>query len=507
MKRLKVFLINTIILTIVSLILRSISMVFDIYLANIIGSEGIGMFGLVISIYMLFITFANSGINLATTRLVSEELAINSNTGAKIAIKKCLILSILFGFISSILLFILAPIILESFLHNRISLHVLYLIAASLPFTAVTMCLNGYFTAVRRPYKTSSADVLSLITKIVTILLLIPYFNLSDLNQIILVLVLGTTISEVIDFGYTYTLYLIDKRKLDNSRLVKDTFFRKIFRISLPVAFTSYIRSGLTTLKQLLIPLQLEKSGLTCTASLSAYGMINGMAMSILLFPGLIINTVASLLIPEFARYNVKKDFKKMNSVINTLFYLIILFSLFIIGFFLMFSDEISLLAYNNTNVGNFLLILCPLVGLMYLDHIIDAILRGIDKQVKVMYCNIADLFISVILIYFLLPIHGILGYILVIYVSEILNTSISTYQLYRATHFKFDIWKQFILPCICLIISMIITHYISIKTDNLFSYLFINSLIFLGLYTFLNIILIFNSKVRFNNSKYTLKY
>lgn len=472
-------------------------MIFDIYLANVIGSEGIGMFGLVMSVYFLCITFANSGINLATTRLVSEELAINSDSGAKIAIKKCLLLSISFGITASVLLFTFAPIILETFLHNRISVHVLYLIAASLPFTSVTMSLNGYFTAVRRPYKSSSADVVSIITKIATILLLIPHFNLSDLDQMVLLLVLGTTISEVVDFIYTYILYLIDKRKLSNSRIAKDNFFRRILRISMPVAFTSYIRSGLSTLKQLLIPLQLEKAGLSCNSALSAYGTINGMAMSILLFPGLIINTVASLLIPEFARYNVKKDFNKMNSVISTLFSLIIVFSLFIIGFFLMFSNEISIIAYGNASVGQFLLILCPLVLLMYIDHIIDAILRGIDKQVKVMYCNIADLFISVILIYFLLPIQGVLGYILVIYVSEILNTSISTYQLYKATHFKFDLLKQFIKPCICLVVSMLITCNCNIPNENIVIHLITNTLIYLVTYLILNII--FNMRLRLN--------
>ena len=335
-----------------------------------------------------------------------------------------------------------------------------------------------------------------------------PHFDLSNLNQIVLLLVLGTTISEVIDFIYTYSLYLIDKRKLITSRSIKDNFFRKILRISLPVAFTSYIRSGLSTFKQLLIPLQLEKAGLTCTTALSAYGMINGMAMSILLFPGLIINTIASLLIPEFARYNVKKDFPKMNYVINILFSLIIIFSLYIIGFFLMFSDKISIIAYNNSAVGQFLLILCPLVLLMYLDHIIDAILRGIDKQVKVMYCNIADLFISVILIYFLLPIHGVLGYIIVIYVSEILNTSISIYQLYKATHFKFDIFKQFILPCMCLIVSMLIINKFIILNDNILMYLIINSLTFLIIYSIFIIISIFSAK-RFRNfmpQKYNIK-
>lgn len=495
MKRLKVFVINTIILTIVSLLIRSTGMIFDIYLANVIGSEGIGMFSLVMSVYFLCITFANSGITLAATRLVSEELAVNSNQGAKIEIRKCITFSLIFGSLASLILFLASPHIVNIFLHGRISLNVLYIIAISLPFTSVTMSLSGYFTAVRRPYKNSSADVINVITKIIAILLLIPKFDINDLNQVVILLVLGTTISELVCFAYTYILYIFDRRKLADTRTSGKNFLSRILKISMPVAITSYIRSGLSTFKQLLIPIQLEKSGLACNNALSAYGMINGMALSILLFPGLIINSIASLLIPEFARYNVKKDFKKMNSVISTLFSLIIIFSFFIIGFFLMYSDEISIIAYNDINVGMFILILCPLVLLMYLDHIIDAILRGIDKQVKVMYCNIADLIISVILIYFLLPISGIVGYLIVIYVSEILNTSISTYQLYKATHFKFDIINQLIIPCLCLIMSMVISSFIHIYNSNIIFELITNAGLFLIIYLFFIGTYIFISK------------
>lgn len=455
------------------------------------------------SIYFLCITFANSGISLASTRLVSEELAVNSEHGAKIAIKKCIRYSLLFGIFTSIVLFCFAKPIIHFFLHDKISVNILYIIAISLPFTSITMSLNGYFTAVRRPYKSSTADIISILTKIITILVLIPNFNLSNLDEIVLLLVLGTTISELVSFLYTYVLYIFDKKHLRNSRNSNNNFLHRILKISLPVAMTSYIRSGLSTLKQLLIPIQLEKSGMNCNSALSAYGMINGMALSILLFPGLIINSVASLLIPEFARYNVKKDFTKMNSVINTLFSLIILFSLFIIGFFLMFSDDISMIAYNNLNVYKYILILCPLVLLMYLDHIIDAILRGIDKQVKVMYCNIADLFVSIILIYFLLPVCNIIGYIIVIYISEILNTSISTFQLYKATHFKFDIIKQFVIPCVILIICMFIINTINIHNNSILLTLILNSIVFFVLYSFFIVTYIILSKKNIISNNY----
>ncbi len=47
------------------------------------GSEGAGIFELLMSIFTFATTFANSGISLAATRIVSEEIDGNSGTRIK----------------------------------------------------------------------------------------------------------------------------------------------------------------------------------------------------------------------------------------------------------------------------------------------------------------------------------------------------------------------------------------------------------------------------------------
>ncbi len=43
---------NGLILTITSIIMRTVSMAFNIYVSNKIGAEAIGLFGLVMSVYL-----------------------------------------------------------------------------------------------------------------------------------------------------------------------------------------------------------------------------------------------------------------------------------------------------------------------------------------------------------------------------------------------------------------------------------------------------------------------
>lgn len=76
MKKIKIFFFNTIILITSSLILKSIGVSFGVFISNRVGKEAVGIFQLVMSIYLFTITMASSGINFATTKLVSEELAL-----------------------------------------------------------------------------------------------------------------------------------------------------------------------------------------------------------------------------------------------------------------------------------------------------------------------------------------------------------------------------------------------------------------------------------------------
>ena len=68
------FLYNTAVLTVSNVVMRCISLAFQIWLAGRIGSAGIGLFQLVMSVGGFAMTFAISGIRFGTTRLVAEEL-------------------------------------------------------------------------------------------------------------------------------------------------------------------------------------------------------------------------------------------------------------------------------------------------------------------------------------------------------------------------------------------------------------------------------------------------
>lgn len=371
--------------------------------------------------------------------------------------KKCLTYSLFFGVLSAILLSLFANILCIHLLHNKVPSYLFYIISISLPFISMSSALNGYFTALRKNGKNAIARIFEQFIKIFSTAFLLSLFMPSGLEYACLSLVLGEAISEIMSFLFVFILYTIEKKKYTIKDSTNINYMKSIFKITLPVSITSYVRSGLASLKQLLIPLRLEKFGMDCNTAISTYGLINGMTMPVLMFPEVIINSFSGLLVPEFTYYYTKHNFNRISEIISKIFRITLLFSIGTIGFFIFYSNNISLLIYNNLDIAIYLKILAPLLLFMYLDSIVDNILKGLNQQLSVMKCNILDLFVSITCIYILLPIWGLNGYIFIIFLSEILNSSISILQLKQITHFGFDFRNWIIKPFIGVVFSYLV--------------------------------------------------
>ena len=65
---------NVLLLTATALLMRSVSLTFNLYLKNKLGADGVGLFSLIMNLFSFAVTFATSGVSLLATRLVSEAL-------------------------------------------------------------------------------------------------------------------------------------------------------------------------------------------------------------------------------------------------------------------------------------------------------------------------------------------------------------------------------------------------------------------------------------------------
>jgi len=148
------------------------------------------------------------------------------------------------------------------------------------------------------------------------------------------------------------------------------------------------------------------------------------------MFPASFLYAVTGLLIPEFSRYYVKKDYYKIKMYSNKLIKGAFFFAITLCTFLIIFGNKLGTIIYHDESIGFYIKIFAPLIPFMYVDIIIDSILKGLDAQVNVLFINIIDLLLSISFILFFVPVYGINGFIASIFASEILNFVLSLKKL-----------------------------------------------------------------------------
>lgn len=434
----RAFYINTLILTAGSVVLRMSNIWFRVLICGKIGAAGMGLYQLVFSVFLLGITLCTSGVSLAVTRIVAE------GRGTRGAIRRCLAFALTLSFIAAAALFFCADFISVKFIGDPSTAMALKLLAPGLPFIAVCACLKGYFLAIRNTVVPVFGEALEQFMTIGASLILLRQLS-NPLNA----LMLASTIGEIGSFVYIVLLYLLFIKKRGFSNQKVDGIFQGILHIAAPILCGSFLRSLLSSTENILIPRGLKKYGANETGALAQYGMMAGMVMPILFFPSAFLNALSVLLIPELAEANACGKKTVIQKAASRIFRFTLLFSFLVTAVFIVFAGDLGMAFYGSAEVGNILRVMAPIVPLMYLDSVVDGMLKGLDQQLYSLKYNFSDSVMRVILIATLIPVFGIKAYIVILFMSEIYNASLSINRLLKVTSLKVDIVGWILTPAV----------------------------------------------------------
>ena len=434
---------NAIILSACTLLMRTVAVAFNAFCVNKVGSEGMGLFSLVMSVYTFAVTVATSGVNLASTRLTALYYGKNQGKSVKSAMRKCFLYSFAFGTAASILLYIFSDFAAKHFLCEARAGTSLRALSLSLLPLSLCSAISGYFSAVRRVYKNAVSQVLEQTVKILSCTFLLAALLPRGIEFACLALVLGGTLSELFSFILQALSYFLDAKNLVGDG--EKVSFGTVAKISLPVALSAYVRSGLVTLEHVLIPIGLSAFG--DEAALATYGTVSAVALPIVLYPSAFVGAFSGQIIPEITEFDAAKNKKEVAYIASRAFFVTEFFSFLAAGMFSVFSFDLCYVIYGSHDAAEYLRALAPLVPIMFLDTVTDSILKGLGKQFYTMCVNIADAAVSVLLVWLLVPRMGIYGYVAVLYVSECVNTVFSIGKLLSLTDLKISLKKTVFLP------------------------------------------------------------
>lgn len=469
MNRAKKYFFNALLLSCVTIVMRAVSVSFNAYVTQKIGSEAVGLFTLVMSVYTFAITLATSGVNLAAVRLTAEKLAYcEEHHSSEKALKKalrgemlgCIIYSLFFGIFSAFLLHILSSVIGIYLLQDPRTVLSLKVLSFALPAISLSSALAGYFTGLRKVYKNAVISFVEQIIKIGITSMALVFIAPRGIEYACLSVVGGSAISEGASLILSFMLYIIDKNKGYGTSEKRsehgESALSRAFNIAFPVAAGSYVRQGLLCAEHIAIPAGLRKFGSGGSGALSSYGTLHAMAFPLIFFPTSVIGAFASLLIPELCEFESLGQEKQVKRISEKVVRTSLLFSICCAGIFLAFGKEMGQSIYSNGEAGRYIRAFAPLVPVMYLDTAVDSVLKGIGKQLYCMKVNIADSFLSLVLVLILVPKFGTSGYVVCVYAAELINAALSIGKMITET--KAKISPSWILRPLCSILISVIS-------------------------------------------------
>ena len=451
--------INAILLTATMMIMRSIGVIFNVYISNEIGTEGMGLYKLIGTVSMIAITFATSGISSAVTRIVAEEVSKKEYNNVKyVMLKACTICGVL-GITACIILSVFSKDIAALFLKDTRVILSLKIFAVSIPFISISACLKGYFYVVRDIFMPITTQFAEEFIKISVIILLLDLAVSINLEYGCAVLVLGAAIGDILSCFYVFIAYKLDNKESRNLINIKENtkgLTKRLFKISVPIAANSYLMSIFSTIQMILIPLSLIKFGMSESEAISVLGGVMGMVFPIIMFPATLLMSLAMVLMPEISRARAINNKERLNSIINRSIGFTSIIGIISFFIFFTFYHELSMAIYDREDIGMTFKMISFIIPFMYLDMIMGGILNGLNEQVKSLAYQIMESILKILGIYFLVPIKGIEGLIIVIFISTIFSFTLNFITVVKVTNIKINLLNWVVMPMIFGIISTI---------------------------------------------------
>ena len=427
---------HTLLLSLASVWMRGVSMLFQVWLSNRLGAAGVGLLQLILTVGMLAATVGAAGVRVASMYLVAEERGKRRPEGIRQAMSRCLIYGGILSSAAAVALYFAAPTIGEKWIADSDAVGALQLLALFLPAGCLCAVLSGWFTACVKIRQLTRIEVVGQLGTLALAALFLSMAG-SDRAASCRAVVLANGLGEVGLLCVLLPCYLRSQRGIASQPA--PGMWRRLLRLSLPLAGSEILRSGLSTAEHLMIPRGLAASGANRDAAMASYGTIHGMVFPVMMFPATLLYALSDLLVPELARCSAAGSTQRIRYLTGRCLKLGVIFACAVSGTLFCAAQPLGMLLYQSTEAARYLRLFAPLAAMLYLDALVDAMLKGLGQQVASVRYNILTSALDVALLLLLLPRYGIDGYFWSFVLTHGINFCLSARRLTKVTGHGLD--------------------------------------------------------------------
>ena len=476
---------NSFFLTASNIATGILGFIFSIYLADIAGPEGVALYGLVMPIYNLFICLMTAGIIAA----ISQRAAIYESKGEYNnlfkTIRSVAFFNIIWAIAIGLIVFFLAPYISQYGIKDPRTINAIKVTCPAMVFIALSNILKGFFYGSSKIKIPAVIDISEKAMRIITITLLIWIFHAKTLSSIVTLAYVSLALGELQSLLLLYGYYRYTVNRIPPSYEKPESKAQLLFNvliISLPLCLNGFLGNAFSTISTLIVPRQLVASGLDYSSALNLIGRFNGMALTIVTFPLIVVNSINTLLVPDLSQSISNSDYYNASVRIKTVLKIAFLLGMATTVICQLIPDSLGQMFYKRDDLGLYIRLASLSAPIFFVANTMFGILNGLNRQSIILRNSIIISITEIVCLYIFtaIPSINIFSYVITIFVTSTLGLIIN---LHVNKHIELNLSLFNII--IFILTGILVYLMLNLFTNRLLDGLFISKNIIVIVLTF----------------------
>ena len=447
----KKLIIGAAVLSVSNVIVKIFGFLFKIPLANLIGKEGMGYYGVAFQLFSAVFVIVAAGLPIAVTRLTSQR---DKTDKTKFDIfSSGFVIFILLGVLGTLLTYFCAGLFVDA-VNNKKALICIWMLAPSVLFSAIECAVRSYNQGQNNLYPTAISQIFDSLFRMVFGFGIAYFLKTKGFPVYIAAAgaVLGVTIANVFSAFGLMVYQKISSKKIKFKPNMKIS--KSIIKIALPITGGAVVLSVFGLLDTLFIMNRLNFAGFTSEQANGLYGAYTGYTLNIFHIPSIFTSSLVVSVFPVIAGQFYSNRTDNIIKTVNSALKLCIVFALPFCFLFAVFPNELLSIVYSRKDdvkiAADLLKLLSPAVVLVAITSITSMYFAAIGKPHVSIFNSMFGCVIKLALVYFMVggkmnilgaPISSVICYGIIAFIEVFL--------LYRSLDTKPMFLKLFIFPLI----------------------------------------------------------
>ena len=452
------FMRGTLALSVAAFINRILGFISGIFIARVLGAEGIGLLMMAYPLVPLVITITELGLPMAISKLVAEACA----RGERVKVRRILHVSLAITIVLSVAFTTVTLLgskwIASILLSDQRAYYAMLAITPIAPIVAVSAVLKGYFRGMQQMKTIATSDVLEHTVQIACVLAMVHLLMPYGIAYAAAGAMAASVVSEAISLLFLVTSYkLYGESKVPgetwSSHLKQGkSTLTELLQIGLPMTGQGIIQSLYSAFQPLLISTSLALAGIGTVLATKQFGMLAGYAFPLLFMPSFITQSLSTALVPAIGEAAANKNGLLMHERMNQALGLGLLIGAPATIILFEWATPLTTLVYNAPEAGLLLKILAPMFFLHYFDAPLHAILLGLGRANATLWNYVVSTAFKAVAIFVFGSQFGIIGVAFGIGIGMVIQALLNFLSISSSIGFYWSV-QPYIKVGICMVL------------------------------------------------------